>query len=350
MLNIGYNNSNKHIGPKKYYECPERIEYAIKQLLQDYDEIYFLDFETNFDEAITLIKNVHTGDYINQIINIIPRYISCRKCNFSMKNIEGNFNDFIKSKEICYSCKNNLSVDNVFCYLDNDTYYTFYTFDVIIEAICVLKNLIDNIKNNKINYGYALIRPPGHHCCNKPSGFCIVNNVVIAGKYAQSLGYQKVLILDIDFHHGDGTAELLKSIDSMYLVSIHGYGESIYPGTGSQQESTENILNIPLPISKLNKYSRLYINDEFYINLIYNKVVPFIQKINPDLIIISNGLDGHRDDPLEGFNITDDTYINIVKILKTFSKPLLFVTEGGYSIETIYRVSKKMIDELKNEL
>ena len=83
--------------------------------------------------------------------------------------------------------------------------------------------------------------------------------------------------------------------------------------------------------------------DEYYQNILINKAFPFINQQNPDLIIISLGFDAHKDDPLEGMNISNDTYIFLAKELKKLNKPLLFVLEGGYNIETISNLTTKMI-------
>ena len=214
-----------------------------------------------------------------------------------------------------------------------------------MEGVGVVLALLDVLNvNSNIKTLFALIRPPGHHCNNEPNGFCIFNNVFIGAKYAQSLGWKKVLILDIDFHHGDGTQGLIQADEDpdISFVSIHGYGDRIYPGTGKLSSLDDNILNIPLDID-LDIDSRLYITDEYYQNILVTQVFPFVKEQNPDLIIISLGFDAHQDDPLEGMNITDETYLFVANELKKLSKPLLFVTEGGYNVKTIRRLVPKIL-------
>lgn len=259
------------------------------------------------------------------------------------------FSDFLNSTKQCVSCSGELNLDNLYCYVSTDTYYTAYTYQIALEGVSVVLELIDEMllnknTNDKIITSFALIRPPGHHCNNDPNGFCIFNNVFIGAKYAQSLGLKKVLILDIDFHHGDGTEALIKADEDpdISFVSIHGHGERIYPGTGKVSSQDDNILNIPLDIN-LDVESRLYITDDYYQNILVSQVFPFIQEQNPDLIIVSLGFDAHQDDPLEGMNISDETYLFVAHELKTLSKPLLFVTEGGYNVKTIRRLVPKMI-------
>jgi acetoin utilization deacetylase AcuC-like enzyme len=119
-------------------------------------------------------------------------------------------------------------LNNIYCFTSIDTYYTPNTFDVALEAVGTIKRLLDWLwissdSANGCSYAFALVRPPGHHCANDPNGFCIFNNVFAGTKYAQSLGWKKVLILDVDFHHGDGTEKLIRAASdpNISFVSIH---------------------------------------------------------------------------------------------------------------------------------
>ena len=348
MINIGYNNSNNHTGDKSSYECPARTEICINSLRKKYPQSMFIDsIAINKNSGLDLVKLVHSEKYIESILTYKPQNIICRNCLKRNANTDNTFDELITNNNSCNHCSNKFNSNNIYCYLSIDTYFTPSTFNIVLDGVKVLKKLLDNIKDQKIIYGFGLIRPPGHHCCNDANGFCIVNNAMISAKYAQTLGYSKILILDIDFHHGDGTQKLIteNNLKDIYLVSIYGNGELIYPGYGKLYESSENILNIPLDIT-IDPLSRLYITDEYYQNILNSQVFPFIANVKPDLIIISNGLDAHKDDPLEGFNITDDTYLYITSKLKELSIPLLFILEGGYSINALNRVIDKMISKL----
>jgi len=343
MMKIAFNNSNLHMGLKDAHESPKRLEKCIKNLKKKYSEDYFINAQTNKKEALELIKDVHSSKYIDYLENYIPEKVICRNCGKKMDNKYSNsFSDFINNNKFCIHCDNDFDLKNVLSYPSIDTYFTPHTFDVILNSVYNIKLLLDDIKDNKASHGYALICPPGHHCNNKCDGFCIVNNVVVAAKYAQTIGYKKVLIIDYDFHHGDGTSGLIKNMDDIFMVSIHGFGDYIYPGTGNEQDNN-NVLNIPLDIT-IDPESRKYIDDSYYTKLFIKKVLPYIHKINPDIILVSNGLDGHQDDPLEGFNLTDRTYVEIAFLLKQFNRPILYVSEGGYSSDVYNRVSDKIIN------
>jgi len=367
MIKIGYNKSDRHYGFSTHYECPDRINVCVRNLKKFYSNEYFItnldsslkgtesDSDTElvqYESILELIKLVHKDEYIKHIQNPTISHVVCRNCKKKIPSEYNSFENFIINTPNCEHCNETIKKSNIISYLSVDTYVTPYTFSVILDAVNVLSKLVEELAQNKILYGFALIRPPGHHCNNDANGFCHVNNAMIASKYAQIIGYSKVLILDIDFHHGDGTEKLIKSstnFNSIYMVSIHGYGELVYPGTGNASDSNSNILNIPIDIT-IHPESRNYVTDEFYQNLFDTKALPWIHLINPDFIIISNGYDSHREDELEGFNITDKTYLHITNKLKLLHKPLLFITEGGYSIQTISRVTYNMIELLNQPI
>ncbi len=353
MIKIGYNNSSKHYGSIWHYEKPERVEFCIEMLKREFGNKYFVCTNTDTDpnQLIGLVRLVHSNEYVEKMKNFESNIFICRGCNkknsFAYWN-KKTFMEAIEEKSDCIGCDEELNVDNIYTFASIDTYYTYHTFNIALEAIGVVRDLLDLMVIPKNKYSFALIRPPGHHCNNDPNGFCVFNNVYVGAKYAQTIGFEKVLILDVDFHHGDGTQRLIEANPdpNISFVSIHGFGEVIYPGTGSKSNPDLNILNIPLEMSK-DSESRIYITDEFYQEILNSQVFPFVSNKDPDLILVSLGFDAHKDDPLEGMNITDLTYLYLVSKLKQLEKPVMFVLEGGYNIKTIARVVPKMIKLLE---
>ncbi len=352
MFRIGYNNSLKHYGGSTHYEKPERTYYCIENLKLNFDPRYFIDILTSHPDyqeqkefALDIIKQVHSEDYVQKIEFYRTNFVICRDCekrtNLKTKR---TLEDFIITRPDCSGCNKKFSINNMYSYASIDTYYTGHTFQIALEAIMVLNKLLIEMKKNTLQSSFAIIRPPGHHCNNDPNGFCIFNNVFVTAKQAQKLGWKKVLILDVDFHHGDGTQELIEKDNDpdISFVSIHGYGPNIYPGTGKNSVIEKNILNIPISMG-LDQISRLYITDEYYQNILVNQVFPFINQQSPEFIIISLGFDAHKEDPLEGMNISDQTYLFLTEELKKLNIPVLFVLEGGYNIETISRLITQMI-------
>lgn len=353
MFVIGYNLSDGHYSSKFHCERPERVSYTISKLKEIYPESHFITgTESNVDSSrsIELISLAHSKSHVDFLLNPTFYYWICRNCKKQLSLYKKlTFEQFAKEQNQCVCCETNLTPSNIYAHIDSDTYFTIDTPKIIFEGVCILDQIVQKIISGQIKYGFALIRPPGHHCCNKASGFCICNNAVIATRTAQNLGLSKVLILDIDFHHGDGTQTLItdpnllpEQIANTHLISIHGFGPEIYPGTGSETESTSNVLNIPIHINRTTR-SRSFANDEFYQGIITNQVKPYIENFNPDLIVVSLGVDAHRDDLLEGLNITDETYVHIASSLKDTNKPIIFVLEGGYNVQVIHSVVSKMI-------
>jgi acetoin utilization deacetylase AcuC-like enzyme len=327
------------------------VSYTIGKLKEVYPSTKFLKIDTlDLFKYTELIEQAHSKSHVDFLLEPKFHYWVCRKCRKQMSMYQKlTFDQFIQVQQICVKCNNKLNLTNIYGHIDTDTYFTPETTQVILQGVGILDQMVQQIVSKTIVYGFALIRPPGHHCCNKGAGFCLCNNAVVATRTAQKLGLSKVLILDIDFHHGDGTQALITDksltrdqIDQTHMISIHGFGPGIYPGTGSESESEPNVLNIPIHITR-DKESREYANDSFYQGIIDDKVHPYISNFNPDLIVVSLGIDGHRDDILEGLNIGDSTYVHIAEVIKSTGKPTIFVLEGGYNIHVIHSVISKMI-------
>ena len=357
MIRIGYNNSIKHYGSSTHLEKPERTSYCIENLKAIYPNDYFInvsEVQTDYQEqkelALSIIKQVHSPSYLARIEGFKTNFLICRKCEKqTVITTRRTFDDFITDYPKCEVFDDIFNMDNMYCYASIDTYFTSHTYQIAMEGVMVLLKLLNQMSTYNLNSSWGIIRPPGHHCNNDPNGFCVFNNVVIAAHQAQKLGWAKVLILDVDFHHGDGTQQLLEKIDDpdISFVSIHGHGQNIYPGTGKYSNLDTNILNIPISIG-LDEKSRSYVTDEFYQNLLVNQAFPFVHEQNPDFIIVSLGFDAHRDDPLEGLNITDSTYLFLASELRKINKPVLFVLEGGYNVTTVARLMAQMIKIFEN--
>lgn len=224
--------------------------------------------------------------------------------------------------------------------IDGDTYFSNTTYNEIIDNSVILYNVCHNIIKDHIKYAYCLIRPPSHHSSlNEYSGFCIVNQTYLTAKYLHDNHNKKVLILDYDVHHGDGTQKLINQNinDNIYFVSMHCYGPGFYPGTGGLGTGGEKVLNIPLEKG---------MKDIDYMIEFYHVVKPFIEDVNPDIIVISNGLDAHKDDPFKVMKLTNDFYLFVTKYLMLLDKPLIYILEGGYNPDVIASVSEDIINVL----
>jgi len=220
-------------------------------------------------------------------------------------------------------------------YLDSpDVPISSESYEVAVAAVGGVLYAIDEVMSGGIRNAFCAVRPPGHHAlADKAMGFCIFNNVAIGARYIQKkYGLPKVLIVDWDVHHGNGTQDAFYDDPTVLYFSTHQY--PFYPGTGSKEEkgsgkgSGYNI-NVPLPSGR---------GDEEYIKIFEEILKPAAMKYKPDFILISAGFDAHIDDPLGGMRITSDGFAKLTAIVKEIAEKccegrLVSVLEGGYDLD-----------------
>jgi acetoin utilization deacetylase AcuC-like enzyme len=175
---------------------------------------------------------------------------------------------------------------------------------------------------------FAAVRPPGHHAlAARGMGFCLVNNVVVAARHAQRKGRERVLIIDWDVHHGNGTQALVETDRTVRYVSLHQY--PWYPGTGAADErGAGNIFNVPRGPGKP---PALYVGD------LWSAIVAATTDWTPDLVLISAGFDAMSGDPLGGFTLEPEHYADLTHRLRDRlpSAPIVGLLEGGYRPERL---------------
>lgn len=174
--------------------------------------------------------------------------------------------------------------------------------------------------------GFALVRPPGHHALPAAAmGFCVVNNVAVAARYAQAeLGLARIAIVDLDVHHGNGTEAIFRDDRSVLYVSLHQW--PFYPGSGGPGTSDEHTLNIPLPAGS---------GDGEYAAAFTEQVEPAVRAFGPDLVLVSAGFDAHEADPLAGMALTREGFRELARRLAALGPRLAAVLEGGYNPATL---------------
>jgi acetoin utilization deacetylase AcuC-like enzyme len=203
------------------------------------------------------------------------------------------------------------------------------------------------IAADSVQAGLASVRPPGHHAeIDRAMGFCLINNVAVATRALQSEdGVDRVLILDWDVHHGNGTQHSFEEDPAVLYVSTHQY--PYYPGTGAASEAGRGrgagfTLNIPMPAG---------CRDAEYVGVFQRILVPAARGFRPDFILVSCGFDAHRDDPLAGMQVTGDGYAAMAAIVRHLADDLCggrlaFVLEGGYAPSSLREGAAAVLDAI----
>jgi len=217
--------------------------------------------------------------------------------------------------------------------LDPDTYVSAKSFEVALLAAGGTTELALRVARGELDSGLAAVRPPGHHAeSDRAMGFCLFNNVAIAARaLQQEESVDRIMILDWDVHHGNGTQHYFESDPSVLYASTHQF--PFYPGTGAVDEigvgSGEGFtFNVPLPAG---------CGDHEYVGVMERLIAPAAQSFRPEMILISCGFDAHRDDPLAAMNVTREGYRDMSAIARALADDLcggriLFVLEGGYAV------------------
>jgi acetoin utilization deacetylase AcuC-like enzyme len=236
--------------------------------------------------------------------------------------------EMIHSKEMISEVKEKASLGLP---IDSDTMLTKQSYHVALKAVGAGFDAIDGIKDNRFERAFCAVRPPGHHATPTHSmGFCLFNNIALSAKYAQKQGYEKVMIIDFDVHHGNGTQDAFYDDKSVFYFSTHQV--FAYPGTGNESETGVGkgvgyTANHPLMPNS---------SDKEYLEVYEEELAKAYDFFDPDIILVSAGYDLHESDPLAQMDVTTDGIRKIVRaILDLGDEPVIFFLEGGYSINDL---------------
>jgi acetoin utilization deacetylase AcuC-like enzyme len=207
--------------------------------------------------------------------------------------------------------------------------------------------LVDLLLDGAAEYGFSAHRPPGHHATrNRAMGFCLFNSVAVAAQYAlDSRGLERVMILDWDVHHGNGTNDIFHASRQVLFISIHQ--SPLYPGTGPSSDVGSGdgegfTVNLPVPPGS---------DDGTFRSLVDEVTVPLLEAFSPQLVLVSAGYDAHVEDPLGGCEVTDDGYAAMTRSVRVAcaeaGSALGFILEGGYALRALARCVAATMRELR---
>ena len=208
------------------------------------------------------------------------------------------------------------------------------SYEVARLAVGGVLKAVDLVMNKKASNGFAFVRPPGHHAgTNYPMGFCVFNNVAVAAAHLlKNFVLERVLVLDIDAHHGNGTQEIFYNNKKVLYISMHE-DPIEFPLTGFADEAGESkgtgySVNVPLPYGA---------DDKIYLTAFNEVVAPIINQHKPQFILVSLGFDSHYADPIGNLYVSSRSYTKIFNfILEAAAKfcqgKVVAVLEGGYSL------------------
>jgi acetoin utilization deacetylase AcuC-like enzyme len=221
-------------------------------------------------------------------------------------------------------------------HIDADTYVGRRSFDAARLAAGGAAELVRAVLDGRAQNGLALVRPPGHHAVRAGGmGFCLLNNVAMAAQTAlDEFGLQRVLIVDWDVHHGNGTQDIFYGLPQVCFFSTHQY--PYYPGTGGVAEIGAGAgrgatVNVPLPSG---------VGDAGFRRVYAEILTPLAERFQPEVILVSAGFDAHWDDPLAGLRLSLTGYWELVQSALTLAERLcdgrvVAILEGGYNLTVL---------------
>jgi acetoin utilization deacetylase AcuC-like enzyme len=219
--------------------------------------------------------------------------------------------------------------------LDPDTVMSVGSYRAALHAAGGALALVEALVHGEAPTGFSGLRPPGHHAePEQAMGFCLFNNIAVATRYAlDSLGLERVFILDWDVHHGNGTNDIFHSSPQVLFASIHQ--SPLYPGTGPLSDAGSGpgegyTINLPVPP---------YSGEDVWLPLVEHVAVPAARAFEPQLILVSAGFDGHAADPLALCELQASSFrhmaLHVSALADELGVPLGAVLEGGYDLSAL---------------
>ena len=293
----------------------------------------------------SIVELTHDKTYVE--------YVSSCFDDMMARQLQGKLTDDEKA-----SIKNKAkkTPDNYIFKFDMDMYINQHSFEAAMLSVSGTLAAVEKVMADEWSSAMTVLRPPGHHAHRagkdgKPSGFCFFNNVAVAANYLRiKYGYKRILILDWDVHHGDGTQDIFKDTDEVLFISLHCFdkgmfypeksGDSEFIGQGKGEGYN---INVAFDIFRTKR-----LVDEDYTYLFDTLLMPIIKEYDPEFILVSSGFDSCRGDPLADMMISPRTYYHILRRLQTIQTKIVVCLEGGYNLNNVkdgtYSVISSLLD------
>ncbi|TDL26404.1 Arginase/deacetylase, partial [Rickenella mellea] len=317
-----------------YLESPSRLDYILKALTTD----PIFELSDAIEESIDLNKyilQVHDKDYLSYLETAYERWVEDGGDKSAVLPETFAHHALLASKPTNPENLSPCAKAGLYCF-DLSCPIMSRTYEATLASLRVVLTAASQLDLEKSNGIFALCRPPGHHAgLSTCGGYCFLNNISIAARFLQSRitsseKRARMAILDIDYHHGNGTQQIFYDDPSVLYVSLHAEndypyftGTALETGTGDGEKTT---VNFPLP--------RRTTGDDEYCQTL-ERAVAIIREYDPVCVLVSLGVDTYMDDPICEFKITTPGYKRIGEIIGSIGKPALFVMEGGYHLETL---------------
>ena len=302
-----------------------------------YNPIY-LEHDTgqhveNAQRLVAIMEHLEETKLMGQLVSIAPRAASLEE--LAMVHSQG-FISYVQA-----------FAERGGGWLDADTVVSPTSYDAALYAAGGAVKAVDGVLSGEVESAFALVRPPGHHALRwEAMGFCLFNNIAIAAKHAlNSYGLERILIVDFDVHHGNGTEDTFYNDPSVLYFSTHQY--PFYPGTGRFDETGAGpgegyTVNVPLPA---------WCGDSEYLQVFEEILAPVARRFSPQLIMVSAGYDTHWSDHMAMMHLSVTGFARMVDFIKKLAQELchgriVLTLEGGYDLPSLASSVRATFDVL----